>query len=67
MANTLTLTAAQGQGKTPRRRRRRSDLKVALLFIAPALIGLVFFYIVPTARGLFLSFTKYSVIYVYLG
>ena len=62
MANTLTLTAAQGQGKTPRRRRRRSDLKVALLFIAPALIGLVFFYIVPTARGLFLSFTKYSVL-----
>lgn len=62
MANTLTMTAAQGQGKTRRRRRGTSDLKVALLFIAPALIGLIFFYIVPTARGLFLSFTEYSVL-----
>jgi len=44
------------------RRRRRSDLKIALLFIAPALLGLVFFYLVPTARGIYLSFTDYSIL-----
>lgn len=45
-----------------RRRRGRSDLKIALLFIAPALVGLIAFYLVPTVRGLFLSFTQYSVL-----
>jgi len=44
------------------RRRRRSDLGVALIYIAPAVIGLVAFYIVPTIRGLYLSFTEYSVL-----
>src|SRR5690606_3298129 len=45
-----------------RARRTRSDLRTALLFIAPALIGLVLFYVVPTIRGLYLSFTEYSVL-----
>lgn len=45
-----------------RTRRTRSDIKIALLFIAPALIGLILFYFVPTIRGLFLSFTEYSVL-----
>src|SRR5690606_5211270 len=44
------------------RRRRRSDLGVALIYIAPPVIGLVAFYIVPTIRGLYLSFTEYSVL-----
>lgn len=48
--------------KGPRARRRPSDLKIALVFIAPALIGLVFFYVVPTFRGLYLSFTDYSIL-----
>ncbi|MBT8162178.1 MULTISPECIES: carbohydrate ABC transporter permease [Arthrobacter] len=38
------------------------DLKVALLFIAPALIGFVLFYLVPTIRGIYLSFTEYSIL-----
>ncbi len=47
----------------PRRRRRpRSDLKVALFFIAPALLGFVAFYLVPSIRGVYLSFTEYSVL-----
>ncbi|WP_347345925.1 sugar ABC transporter permease [Microbacterium sp.] len=62
MANTLTIGAAAGQATAPRRRRTHGDLKVALLFILPATIGLVLFYIVPTARGIFLSFTEYSVL-----
>ncbi|UYO97127.1 sugar ABC transporter permease [Microbacterium sp. M28] len=45
-----------------RTRRKRSDLKIALLFITPALIGLILFYVVPTIRGLYLSFTQYSVL-----
>lgn len=62
MANTLTIGAASGQRSAPRRRRSSGDLKVALLFIAPAVIGLVLFYVIPTARGVFLSFTEYSVL-----
>ena len=47
----------------PRRRRRpRSDLRVALFFIAPALLGFVAFYLVPSIRGVYLSFTEYSVL-----
>ena len=44
------------------RRRPRSDLKVALAFILPATIGLVTFFIVPTIRGFYLSFTEYSIL-----
>ena len=44
------------------RRRTRSDLRVALLFIAPALLGFVAFYLVPSIRGVYLSFTEYSVL-----
>ncbi len=44
----------------PGRRRSRSDLGIALVFVAPALIGFVLFYLVPTVRGIYLSFTKYS-------
>lgn len=39
-----------------------NELRVALLFIAPALLGLVAFYLVPTVRGLYLSFTEYSIL-----
>ncbi|MDP5227402.1 MULTISPECIES: sugar ABC transporter permease [Arthrobacter] len=46
----------------PARRRTSGDLKIALVFILPALIGLVFFYLVPTIRGIYLSFTDYSIL-----
>ncbi|WP_375141460.1 carbohydrate ABC transporter permease [Arthrobacter sp. STN4] len=48
--------------KGPKARRGRSDARIAMVFIAPALIGLVAFYIVPTFRGLYLSFTDYSIL-----
>jgi multiple sugar transport system permease protein len=48
---------------TPRGRfRQLGDLKIALLFIAPAMIGFIFFYVVPTIRGVYLSFTEYNIL-----
>ena len=38
------------------------DLRIALLFILPAMIGLVAFCLVPTIRGIYLSFTEYSIL-----
>ena len=51
-------------GKAPKQSlvRRLGDLKVALLFVLPALIGLVAFCLVPTVRGVYLSFTEYSIL-----
>lgn len=42
--------------------RRIGDLKIALLFIFPALIGFVIFFLIPTIRGIYLSFTEYSIL-----
>ncbi|WP_349426068.1 sugar ABC transporter permease [Microbacterium sp. LWS13-1.2] len=47
---------------TTTRRRPRSDLRVALWFIAPASLGLVAFYLVPALRGLWFSFTDQNLI-----
>ena len=46
----------------PRKRRSLGDLKVALIFLAPATLGFVVFYIWPTLRGAYLSFTEYSLL-----
>jgi multiple sugar transport system permease protein len=46
----------------PRRRRRRDDRRVALFFIAPVLIGFAVFYLYPTIRGVYWSFTDYSLL-----
>ena len=45
-----------------RQRRRLGDLKVAMIFLAPATLGFVVFYIWPTLRGAYLSFTEYSLL-----
>ncbi|WP_344158152.1 sugar ABC transporter permease [Kribbella yunnanensis] len=50
------------QAPTPRKRRRLGDLKVAMFFLAPATLGFVVFYIWPTLRGAYLSFTEYSLL-----
>lgn len=60
--------AAQTTAQTARgvrgtdRRPRRSDLGVALLFILPAAIGLLVFYVYPSIRGFYFSLTRYSLL-----
>lgn len=49
-------------GAPPGKRRSLGDLKVAMIFIAPATLGFVVFYIWPTLRGAYLSFTEYSLL-----
>jgi multiple sugar transport system permease protein len=46
----------------PRKRRNLGDLKVAMIFLVPATVGFVVFYIWPTIRGAYLSFTEYSLL-----
>lgn len=43
-------------------RRMRDDRRVAMLFIAPVLIGFAVFYLYPTIRGVWWSFTDYSLL-----
>lgn len=58
------------QQATRRRRRKpgavgpsgRSDLKVALAFIAPAALGFTAFYLYPTIRGFYFSLTQYNLL-----
>ena len=40
----------------------KSDLGIALVFIAPALIGFLVFYLYPFIRGLYFSLTQYNVL-----
>src|SRR3954467_15322305 len=50
---------------TPARRasaKRRDDTRLAILFIAPALVGFLVFMVWPTLRGIYLSFTKFNLL-----
>jgi multiple sugar transport system permease protein len=40
----------------------RSELATALVFIAPALIGFLVFYLYPTIRGFYFSMTQYNIL-----
>ena len=65
----MTITALLG-GKAPpsseqvqrRPRPAQGDGRAALLFILPALVGLVVFYLVPLVRGLYNSLTDYNIL-----
>ena len=41
---------------------RRTDLRTAMIFLIPATIGFVVFYLVPAIRGVYFSFTDYPVL-----
>ncbi|WP_347350650.1 sugar ABC transporter permease [Intrasporangium sp.] len=43
-------------------RRARDDTRLALLFIAPALVGFLVFLLWPTVRGIYLSFTRFNLL-----
>jgi multiple sugar transport system permease protein len=70
MMTTLTKNPAARSDQRPARSgskrrgglRRYGDLKIALFFIAPAMIGFILFYVVPTIRGIYLSFTEYNIL-----
>lgn len=53
--NRLRAQASPGAGG-------RSELKTALLFIAPAAIGFGLFYLFPTLRGFYFSLTQYNIL-----
>src|SRR5690242_14175093 len=42
--------------------RRRDDRRVAWLFLLPVLVGFAVFYLYPTVRGVWYSFTDYSML-----
>lgn len=48
---------------TPRPRRgQRTEVRAALMFVAPATIGFLVFYVWPAIRGVYYSFTDFSVL-----
>jgi multiple sugar transport system permease protein len=59
----MTTATVPVRRATPHKRaHRRSDLRVALLFIAPAAIGFSVFYVVPALRGVWFSFTDQNLV-----
>ncbi|ERK72991.1 MULTISPECIES: carbohydrate ABC transporter permease [Leifsonia] len=62
MTALLPRAATRGRAPRPPRRRLRDDRRVAWLFIAPVLIGFAVFYLYPTIRGFWWSFTDYSLL-----
>jgi multiple sugar transport system permease protein len=53
---------ARPNGGAGLRQRRPDDTKLALIFILPAVIGLVLFYFWPLVRGIWLSFTSWDLL-----
>jgi len=55
-----TTAAKPAKAALPKPKRDLGDLKTAILFILPALIGFGVFFVYPTIRGFYLSFTNYD-------
>jgi multiple sugar transport system permease protein len=59
-------TALPGPATAQRVRRRgfsmNRDTRAALLFLAPSLLGFIVFYVYPSLRGLYLSFTDFDLL-----
>lgn len=65
--NTIEAAGGRAQQKNskaplPRRLGGRSELRTALVFILPALIGFGAFYLYPTIRGFYFSMTQYNIL-----
>jgi multiple sugar transport system permease protein len=57
-----TPTQSSQAGASSVRPKRRDDTRLALVFIAPALLGFLVFMVWPTLRGIYLSFTKFNLL-----
>jgi multiple sugar transport system permease protein len=55
-------TSVAAPARRTRQPRGRSDFKVALGFLAPALFGFTVFYLIPTIRGFYLSLTDWNLL-----
>ncbi|WP_193104966.1 carbohydrate ABC transporter permease [Brachybacterium sp. FME24] len=53
-------TATTSTRSAPKRRRHKDDTKLALMFIAPATVGLLVFLVWPLLTGIYYSFTEYT-------
>lgn len=53
-------TATTSTRSAPPRRRKKDDTKLALMFIAPATVGLLVFLVWPLLTGIYYSFTEYT-------
>ncbi|MDQ1575339.1 MAG: multiple sugar transport system permease protein [Microbacteriaceae bacterium] len=70
IVTTPTLPAAEPGTASPAKRKsarphspaHRGDGKLAWILISPALIGFLLFYVYPTIRGVYLSFTDFRVL-----
>ncbi|MDO4260244.1 MAG: sugar ABC transporter permease [Actinomycetaceae bacterium] len=51
-----------GRTSPPARKSHRKDQQYAAIFLLPATIGLILFYILPALRGFYYSFTDYPVL-----
>ncbi|MGP9538631.1 carbohydrate ABC transporter permease [Brachybacterium sp. AOP43-C2-M15] len=63
MSTTAPPAASPSRSRAPAsapRRRRKDDTKLALVFIAPASVGLLVFLVWPLLTGLYYSFTEYT-------
>ncbi|WOF23544.1 sugar ABC transporter permease [Microbacterium betulae] len=56
------MTSLTTAHKPPAGRRPRGDTRIAAVFLLPAAVGLVAFYLSPALRGLYFSFTEYAVL-----
>jgi multiple sugar transport system permease protein len=57
-----TGTSGRTEGHGSDRPPGRSDLGMALIFILPAALGFLVFYVYPTIRGIYFSLTRYSLL-----
>jgi multiple sugar transport system permease protein len=62
MAISTTVPDRRTQPAPAVRSRHRDDTRLAIAFIAPALIGFLVFMVWPTLRGIYLSFTKFNLL-----
>jgi multiple sugar transport system permease protein len=62
MAISTPTTTRRAPATATVRTKRRDDTRLAILFIAPALIGFLVFMVWPTLRGIYLSFTKFNLL-----